>query len=561
MAQPNKAEPRFLTPVKRGEPVLPLATLIKLRAPNPWSAASERARQVAIAREDVLLELKARLVHGVSIDRAIKSLQASISALELRPFLMNQVRLVTKKGRAAPARNTFYEWLDAYQKEGRTGLLPDHKGRVVEAAGWWGPALEYYNQPSKPDMSAVYRRLTEADGFAVTYEQVRHYLSGVPQMLGKLSPARIGKNLYRLTQKAYIRRSTENALPGDVYVADGYRADVYLAHPVTGDIWRPELTVAMDMRSRVIVGWRADDHEGTVAVQSMWAETFARHNHVPVMLYVDNGSGYKNKLMSDELTGFYARAGVKEVIHALPGNPHGKGWIERFFRTMKEDFLRLWQPQFYCGTDMAAEALSLTVNECKAKRLTPPSLADFTAAFNAWLARYHQRAHPEDKSTTRAALWAELLPLPPTASVLELKRQAVTLTVRRASVKHGRREYKHADLHAFNGAQIIFEYDLMDDQIGVVRTLDGRWICDAHLISVKNPVATNRLEEKRVLRAEDALKRLEKKMDEQKDRAGRLIDAEAVAEGASLLIEGEPIDAESTAPLVLDLTEFEELEP
>ena len=567
-AMPNHVGARRAVPLHRTAPVLPTAQLIRLRQRDPWREATERARAVAHYRESVVLFVRQQTEQGVTQNNAVALLLERAKGCQnggghLPAHFARALQGAAKAGRAMPSRSAICEWCAAYREGGIVALLPDHKGRVVDVAGWWGPAIEYYNQPSKPDMSAVYRRLAEIDGFNVTYEQVRHYLSSVPEMFGKMSPARIGKNLYRLTQKAYIRRSTENALPGDVYVADGYRADVYLAHPVTGDIWRPELTVAMDMRSRVIVGWRADDHEGTVAVQSMWAETFARHNHVPIMLYVDNGSGYKNKLMSDSLTGFYARAGVKEVIHALPGNPHGKGWIERFFRTMKEDFLRLWQPQFYCGTDMAAEALSLTVNECKAKRLTPPSLADFTAAFNAWLARYHQRAHPEDKSTTRAALWAELLPIPPTASVLELKRQAVTLTVRRASVKHGKREYKHADLHAFNGAQIIFEYDLMDDQIGVVRTLDGRWICDANLISVKNPVATNRLEEKRVLRAEDALKRLEKKMDEQKDRAGRVLDAEALAEGASWLIEGEPGELEppntlnTRAPIILDLTDFE----
>ena len=541
----------------RSGAVMPTAQIIRLRERDPWREATDRARAVATYRESVVLYLQQMTGSGITQNNAVALLLERGKSGVLPAHFASALRGAAKAGRDAPSRSALCEWCAQYREGGIAALLPDHKGRVVEATSWWGPALEYYNQPSKPDMAAVHRRLFEVDGFNVTYEQVRHYLTGVPEMLGKNSPARIGKNLYRLTQKAYIRRSTENALPGDVYVADGYRADVYLAHPVTGDIWRPELTVAMDMRSRVIVGWRADEHEGTMAVQSMWAETFARWNHVPPILYVDNGSGYKNKLMSDELTGFYARAGVKEVVHALPGNPHGKGWIERFFRSMKEDFLRLWKPQFYCGTDMAAEAISRTVNECKADRLIPPSLAEFTEAFNDWILRYCQRPHPEDKTTTRAAMWAELLPIPPQASVLELKRQAVTLTVRRASVKHGRREYKHADLHAFNGQQIIFEYDLMDDQIGVVRTLEGRWICDAHLIHVKDPVAPNRLEEKRVLRAEDALKRLNKKAEELQARAGQVIDAEAVADGASLLIEHETTELTDKTPLILDLTDFD----
>ncbi|NOT66380.1 MAG: DDE-type integrase/transposase/recombinase [Methylotenera sp.] len=535
--------------------VMPMANVLALRARNPWSEATDRARQIALAREDVLLDLQARQLPGVSFDAAIKSLQAAAEAGYVKPYLLQQLKLVSKKGRKYPTRSVLFDWRSYYDVDGQIGLLPEWKGRVVEAASWWGYAIEYYNVAgSKPSMGAVFNRLVEVDGFNVTYDQVRHYLNSVPAMLGRNSPARIGKNLYRLTQKKYIQRSTENALAGDVYVADGYRADVYLAHPVTGDIFRPELTVGMDLNSRYIIGWRADEHEGTIAVQNMWAEAIDRHQHVPVFLYIDNGSGYKNKLMSDEVVGFYSRVGIQEIIHAIPGNPHGKGWIEQFFRIMKDDFLRLWQPQFYCGTDMADEVLQRTVREVKAGRLQLPTMAQFADAFNDWLVRYHNRPHPENKQVTRAQLWAALVPIAPHATLPELKRQAVTLTVRRASLTHGKRMYGHPDLLAFNGQKLVLEYDLMVDEIAVIRTEQGRWVCDAHLVKRIDAIATNRLEEKRADRAEDAIKRLEKKMDEQKARAGRVIDAEAVADNA-LSFDGEFTQIDDDQPLILDLTE------
>lgn len=534
---------------------MPTAQVLALRQRDPWREATERARQVATCRETVVAYVRSLTDAGVSQNNAVSLLLERGQAGQLTPHFASALTGSAKAGRAAPSRSAICEWCALHREGGIAALLPDHKGRVVEAAGWWGPALEYFNQPGKPDMSAVHRRLTEVDGFAVSYDQVRSYLTGVPAMMGRNSPARIGKNLYRLTEKAFIKRSTENALPGDVYVADGYRADVYLAHPLTGDIWRPELTVSIDMRSRYCVGWRADEHEGTYAVQNMWAECFARHNHVPPFLYVDNGSGHKNKLMSDDMTGFYARAGVQQIIHAIPGNPHGKGWVERFFRIVKDDFLKLWRPEFYCGTDMAPEALNHTVREIKAGRLVLPSLAEFADAFNAWLERYHNRPHPEDKSVTRAQVWAGLTPIPPHASVLELKRQAVTLGVRRARITHQRRIYTHPDLHAFNGRDVVLEYDLMDDRVAAIRTQDGRWICDAHLVSAMDAIAPSRMEEKRIARADDAMKRLEKKMHEQLARSGRVIDAEAVAVGARPALEGEAreIEAEEET-LLLDLT-------
>lgn len=514
--------------------VMPTAKVLAMRSRDPWREATERSRQIAIAREDVLLNLKARIRPGVSVDRAIKSLQSAAEAGELPAFLTNQLRLVTtRKGRASPGRNTLYEWLGAYEKDGRTGLLPQYQGRVVEAAGWWGPALEYYNVSSDVDMAAVHRKLVEVDHFAVSYDQVRSYLNGVPAMYGRNSPARIGKHLYKLTEKAFIRRSVLCALPGDILAADGYCADVYLAHPLTGGLWRPELTVCIDVRSTFIPYWRADEHEGTYAVQNMWAEAFTRWNHTPIYLYVDNGSGHKNRLMSDENHGFYKRAGITEVIHALPGNPHGKGWIERFFRTMKDDFLRMEFPDFYCGSG-ASEALKHVVNEVRAGRREAPSLAEFTEKFNAWLARYHARPSPAEPRRTRAEIWGDLQPIPPTDSVKELKRQVTQLTVRRAAIKHYRREYGHPDLHAFNGQKLVVEYDLVDASYVVIRTLEGRWVCDAPLIKAIDVIAPNRLEEARQMRADNAIKRLEKKMAEQQARAGRIIDADAIADGAAL---------------------------
>jgi putative transposase len=540
-----------VVPPSGGKVVLPSAKVLALRARDPWKESTAKAREIAMQREMIVNTLQSMVLEGVSQNNAVALLLERHESNRLLAHVANAMRATAKKDRAAPTRSTICAWIADYKAEGIIGLLPDHKGRVVESSSWWGPALEYFNSPSKPDMSSVYRQLVEVDHFAVTYDQVRHYINSVPAMLGRNSPARIGKNLYRLTEKAYIRRSTEHALAGDVYVADGYRADIYLAHPVTGDLWRPELTVGMDLRSRVIVAWRADEHEGTIAVQNMWAEAFARWGHVPPMLYIDNGSGYKNKLMTDEAVGFYKRAGIQQIIHSIPGNPHGKGWIERFFRGMKDDFLKLWRPQFYCGHDMAAEVQQMTVREVKAGRLQLPTLQEFTEAFNAWLQRYHARQHPENQYEIKAELWSKLIPIPPHATVHDLKRQVAELTVRRACLTHGKRAYGHPDLIAFNGEKVLLEYDLMINEIGIVRTLDGRWICDAHLIKTINAIDINRAEEKRISAAGDAIKRLEKKMDEQKARAGHVIDADAIYN--TLVIEQQQNDDDDEAPLMLDL--------
>ncbi|MDR3087367.1 MAG: Mu transposase C-terminal domain-containing protein, partial [Azoarcus sp.] len=98
-----------------------------------------------------------------------------------------------------------------------------------------------------------------------------------------------------------------------------------------------------------------------------------------------------------------------------------------------------------------------------------------------------------------------------------------------------RREYGHADLHAWNHKQVVMEYDMTDNSVAVIRDEKGRWICDAQLIYAKDVFDKTRLDEKRAQRAADAVARLEKKMDEQKARAGIVIDADALVDNARAL--------------------------
>lgn len=546
---------------KHSPAVRTTAQVIALRQRSPFDEACDEQRAVAVARLDIASKVIGMSKEGFSERKAIETLLNQAATQRLHTHYQSAMKTAAKNGRLAPSKSTIAEWVKIVRNGGgKAELLEQHKGRVLkEQPAWWGPALEYYNQPGNTEMAVVWRLLTEVEGFAVSYDQVRTYLNGIPAMLGRHSPARIGKKLYRLTERQYIRRCTERCQAGDVYVADGYMADVFLFNPVSGKLmWRPELTICMDLRSRFIPGWRMDEHEGTTAVQNLWAETFARWNHVPLMLYVDNGSGHKNKLMSDAVTGFYVRHNI-EVIHAIPGNPHGKGWIERFFVEVKRDFLKVWRPAFYCGDDMNDEARAETRNRAekdfKEGKINPPTPQEFAVAFNAWLERYHQRQHPEDKTKTKAALWGALSPLPPQADLLEMKRQAVTLTVRRASVKHGQVEYGHPDLHAYNHKQVVLEYDLMDYTVAVIRDLDGRWICNANLITAVDAVAPNRLEKKRMERQEHQQQRAQRKLDELKRQAGITIDAHSVADDALTLIDSST-PALPTPEIDIDLDNF-----
>jgi len=55
---------------------------------------------------------------------------------------------------------------------------------------------------------------------------------------------------------------------------------------------------------------------------------------VPVRLYVDNGKIYRSR----QLERIGASVGIL-IVHTPPYQPEGRGKIERFFRTVREQFL------------------------------------------------------------------------------------------------------------------------------------------------------------------------------------------------------------------------------
>ncbi len=541
-----------LRPATRGEIIR-----MDVHRKGAYQLASDDKRMMVHNWEAVFAEIE-RIRGSGSYNPAVDLFLARARAGDLPPHVLRAAEACAVGKKTIPSRSTIFKQLERYREEGIDGLVKKHKGRVRVEGGWEGFALERFSQSAQPNISSIYRELMEIHKFSVGYEQVLNYINGLPANLGRMSPARIGARLYKLTQKAFFRRSLDNALPGDIYVADGYKADIYLEHPLSpGKIFRPELTIALDAASRYVVHVRADEHEGTYAVQNMWAGAFAKWNHVPLQLYVDHGSGHDNHMMRDELTGFYARAGVQHVIFAHPGNPHGKGWVERFFRTFKDDFLRLQWADFCCADEQADEVLNRVTREVNAGRMKLPTLQEFMASLEAWLERYHSRPVPgRDDGISKAALWAQLQPIAPTSSLEVMKRRSEPRKVRRATVTQDGREYGHADLHQWNGQTVVLEFDLMDDKVAVVRTLKGEFICDAHLLAKKNQFSDSRMDDLRQKRLDGQIKRLEKKMDEQKARAGRLIDAEAVAEGAMPALEGEcsRIEVENEETLLLDLT-------
>jgi putative transposase len=92
---------------------------------------------------------------------------------------------------------------------------------------------------------------------------------------------------------------------------------------------------------------------------------------VPATVYLDNGSSFVSKQLLRALAVLGAR-----LVHSRPGRPQGRGKIERFFRTVRDQFL--------------VEAAHSEI----------PTLEALEQRFVAWTERvYHRRVHSETGET------------------------------------------------------------------------------------------------------------------------------------------------------------------
>lgn len=510
--------------------------LLVHKASSDIGALPMERQQLVQAKAFICDYLIRREAMGVSLSLTFKNLALKMELDEFAPHerrLADALNEVAVAERQRPSRSVVLGWVKKYRDGGAAALMSGHWDRERKTQGWEAKAMEIWLAPGKPSMAAVARDLRRLHGFDCTVDQVRGYLSALPVHLGEQSAARIGKHLFKQVEAPYVRRSTEDLMVGDIYMADGYRADVYLAHPVTGGIWRPEIMHVIDIKAPYLVGYRIMANEGTYDVMLGWAEIFARHDHVPPMVYVDNGSGYANLLATDEMSGYYRRAGVQRTIRSLPKNAKGKGNIERYHRVARDDFFKTWRPEFYCGPDMAKDALDATTRKVKAGQLVLPTLAEFIPDYNAWIADdYHQRPARDDKKLTRAQMFAQLVPIQPHASAEAIARPCMERVVQRASVRLHNREYGHPDLIGWNHRKVLVEFDIFAHGTVTVRETDGHLICDAPLIKTIGVVSDSILADARQKALVAKSERIERQAVEARARAGRVIDADAVADGA-----------------------------
>ncbi len=315
------------------------------------------------------------------------------------------------------ARSTLDDWIRAYRTGGFQALVP--RPPVVVART---PAevleLAFTLKRERPDRTAA---------------QVRQV------MLAAGEPVPGLRTLQTHLARAGLNVRADGRTPGKVYgrFEAGVRNELWTGDGLHGPKLpggrRAVLLAFIDDHSRLLVGWRWGSGEDSIRLEAALRGALMARG-VPDAILVDRGSAF----VSSPLLRACAVLGVK-LIHASPRAATTKGKIERFFRTVRDQFL--------VEIDSGG----------------PVELGRLNRLFSAWLeVVYHRRVHSETSQTPLARFEATGAPVLPTPALLReafLWSQERTVTKTAMVSLHGNQYEVHA---ALVGQRVELVFDPFD---------------------------------------------------------------------------------------------------
>ncbi|WP_374342650.1 Mu transposase C-terminal domain-containing protein [Azonexus sp.] len=495
-----------------------IAAPIVLQAPE--AMLTDRQRLERDARLGVKAAIQRTMVEGrCSQESALHTLLTNARSGNLDPTTERMLRLARdprgRSGDGFPSLRTLKRWLSA------SDLAPKIRQKEMQVPAWGKPFLDLYRQPQKPSVESAYRSFCEkvpAEG-RPSIHQVRRFLAKlgtVTRERGRMGDREL-KNI-----QPFVRRDFSLLEPNDVWSADGHTFDAEVQHPFHGRPFRPEITTFVDIATRRAVGWSVALAESSLAVADALRSAVEK-NGIPALIYVDNGSGYRNAFMQDESTGLIGRIG-SSMTHSLPYNSQARGVIERLHQTLWVDGAK--QLPTYMGAAMDREArlqqFKLTRKAIKSGGVMP--LMPWHV-FVEWceqrIAEYNARKHRSlGGASPDLALHAfEAKGWEPHRMTAEematLFRPRVTRTLARAEIRLFNNIYFARELEEFHGLEVHVAYDIHDAERIWVYTTEGRLLCEAQVNgNSKHYYPVPVVEQGRQERAKGRLARVDAKREE-----------------------------------------------
>lgn len=269
--------------------------------------------------------------------------------------------LMPSSGRTRIAESTIRRWVSLYLNSDRqlTSLFPHERSDRGRS-----------------------RRVDEETILSLV--RLRKELPGLPviKLLEEMEKRRLSPHGMAISLTTAYRILQQEGLSGKERAVKIDRRRYEAQYP--NDIWQsdvmhgPRVEVENGHRKAYLIGF-LDDHSRLLPHAEFylseqldsWLDAFRKAlltRGVPRKLYVDNGAAFRSR----HLERICATLGIA-LVHTPPYTPQGRGKIERFFRTVRAQFL----PHFLGGT-----------------------LAELNIALDLWVREdYHQRRHSSTGQT------------------------------------------------------------------------------------------------------------------------------------------------------------------
>lgn len=295
------------------------------------------------------------------------------------------------------------------------------------------------------------------------------------------------------------------------------------------------MTVWIDVRSNYVVAWYLSNGESSISTLFALSHALINEDHVPAVLFLDNGSGFKSRMLADDVTGFLNRMSITPSW-CIPGNSKGKGLVEGFWKIFRNRHDKKFMT--YCGNDMAPEINRRLTSEIKQGKRDLPTFDEYAASVRQFINDFNNEPKGVLNGETPRQVWPRDLiqvPIYIAADALVMPREI--RTVKRWRIQLHKRFYGAPELAQYNNTEVLVEYSLHKDQ--EIRVLDDkqRLICIAKLVGKVDRLPESRIVEAEEKRLAGQIKRKEADIAEQKLRAMPVISLEDRRKALSDIIE------------------------
>jgi putative transposase len=331
----------------------------------------------------------------------------------------------------------------------REHLGPD--GRVVRVSrttlGRWVRAYRHGGFEALVPQPRVTPLRTPADVLELAFELKRERPERTAAQVREIMLVTVDRPVLglRTLQRHFARQGlnvrADGRSPGKVYGRfeatarnELWTGDGLHGPRLAGSARRAVLLAFIDDHSRLLVGWRWGTGEDVFRLEAALRAGLMSRG-VPEAILVDRGSAF----VSSQLLRACAVLGVK-LIHASPRAATTKGKLERFFRTVRDQFL--------VELDDGVE------------------LAELNRLFSAWLeVVYHRRAHSETGCSPLERFDAAGAPRLPTPALL---REAFLWSVER-TVTRTATVSLHSNRYEVDAALVGRKVELVFDPFDLTR--------------------------------------------------------------------------------------------